>query len=162
MKRYTLSQLTRGGLIAALYTLLALALPQFSYGPLQFRLSEALTLLPRLLPEAVPGLTLGCFLANLGSPFGLIDIVCGTLCTALAAMITRRFRHNTIIAVAAPILINGFGVSAYVAWLSKELYIAIVPLILGSEAIAVLCLAIPFTAMTRRILSERMGGIPLD
>jgi len=160
MKHFTLTQLARGGLIAALYAVMALALPEISYGPIQMRLSEALVLLPRIMPEAVPGLIIGCFLANLGSPFGALDIIFGTLCTAIAAFITYRYRHNTIIAVAAPILVNGFGVSAYIAYLSKELYFGIVPMIMLSETIAVICLAIPFTVFASRVVTRLTGGIP--
>ena len=152
MKNYSVIQLVRGSLIAAAYAVFALALPEISYGPLQFRLSESLVLLPCFLPEAIPGLILGCFLANLGSPFGIIDIVCGTLCTAVAAWLTYKFRHNTVIAVAAPILINGFGVSIYLAYLSHELYFAIMPFVMLSEMVAVIALALPFAAFARRTL----------
>ena len=58
-------KLVRCALIAAVYAAVCLALPFLSYGPVQIRFSEALTLLPVLMPEAVVGLTLGCFLANL-------------------------------------------------------------------------------------------------
>lgn len=161
MRSFTVTQLVRGGLIAAVYAILALLLPEFSYGPVQFRLSESLVLLPTFLPEAIPGLIIGCFIANLGSPFGILDIVCGTLCTALAAWLTWRLRQRSILAIAAPILINAFGVSAYVAWLSQEMYLAIVPMIGISEAVVVICLALPFTSMLRRLLKPAAEGIPL-
>ena len=157
MKHFTLTQLVRGGLIAALYAILALALPELSYGPLQLRFSEGLVLLPLLFPEAVPGLIIGCFLANLGSPFGILDIVCGTICTGLAAWLTFRFRHNIVIAAAAPIIINGLGVSAYIAWLSQELYLTIAGLILLSETVAVVGLALPFVALARRVSSSQFS-----
>ena len=150
MKSFSTVQLVRAALIAAIYAILALSFPEFSYGIIQFRLSEALVLLPLFFPEAIPGLIVGCFLANLGSPFGIIDILGGTLCTAAAAYLTYRFRHNTIIAAAAPIVINGFGVSAYVAFLSQEMYFAVVPFIMLSEAVVVVVLALPLAILAAR------------
>ena len=63
--RFTPQQLATAGIIAAVYTVLTLALPIPQYGPIQFRVAEAMTVLPFLFPEAIPGLTVGCFLANL-------------------------------------------------------------------------------------------------
>ena len=67
--------LVQAAVIAAIYavlTLLASSL-NLAYGPVQFRISEFLTVLPMFTPAAIPGLTLGCFLANLASPFGPVD-----------------------------------------------------------------------------------------
>ena len=150
MKGYTIAQLARGGMIAALYAMLALGFPEISYGIIQFRLSEALVLLPRLFPEAIPGLAIGCFISNLGSPFGLLDIVGGTICTLLAAYCSYRFRNIGWLAVLAPIVINGAGVSIYVAFISKELYLATMPLITLGEAIVVVALALPLYLLIKR------------
>ena len=60
-----LSKLTLTALIAALYTALCFTVPFLSFGPVQFRLSEALCVLPLFYPPAVGGLTLGCFVSNL-------------------------------------------------------------------------------------------------
>jgi len=155
VRKFTLAQLVRGGLIAAVYAVLALAFPEISYGIIQFRLSESLALLPRIFPEAILGLTVGCFIANLGSPYGLIDILGGTLCTLLASWLTWRLRHHTLLAMLPPILVNGLGVSAYVAWLSRELYFAVMPLITLSQAVVVICLGFPlYTFVARRIGAE--------
>ena len=80
-----------GAAVAAVYTLLTYiaSLLNLTYGPVQFRISEAMTLLPVLSPAAVPGLVVGCFLSNLWSPLGIVDMVFGTLATALAACWTR-------------------------------------------------------------------------
>ena len=68
-QRNQMARLCLGAVIAALYTVLTLALPVLSFGPIQFRLAEGMTVLAWLCPEAIPGLTLGCFLSNLiGSP----------------------------------------------------------------------------------------------
>ena len=155
MHRFSLIQLVRGGLIAALYALLALAFPAFSFSMMQFRLSEALVLLPLHWPEAVYGLAIGCFLANLGSPFGIVDIIGGTICTAVAALLTRRFRHSPLIAILAPIVINAIGVGAYLALLTKELFWVTVLWIALSESIAVVVLALPLS----RVVARRSGSI---
>ena len=62
--------LALGAVIAALYAVLTYvaAAVNLAYGPVQFRFSEALTVLPVFTPAAIPGLTLGCVIANLGSP----------------------------------------------------------------------------------------------
>lgn len=73
-------------LIAAIYAALTLAVSPISYGPVQFRISEALIMLVAFTPLAVPGLTLGCVLANLMSPYGIIDILLGSSATFLAAL----------------------------------------------------------------------------
>ncbi len=87
-----------GGVIAALYAALTIFSSVFgiAFGPIQFRFSEALCILPLFFPEAVPALALGCLVANLTSPYGLIDIVFGTTATLLAAITTRATRNIKI------------------------------------------------------------------
>ena len=86
--------LARGAIIAALYAATTLLLAPISYGEIQVRLSESLTLLPILLPEAVPALTIGCLLANVLGGCTIFDIVFGTLATLLAAICTRCLRSR--------------------------------------------------------------------
>jgi len=81
--------LARSAIIAALYFTLTYFLQPISFGPLQFRVAEMLTVLPIFMPEAIAGLTLGCALANLLSPFGWYDILFGTLATFAASVATR-------------------------------------------------------------------------
>ena len=77
-------KLVRISVIAALYVVLTLALPAMAYGPIQFRLSEVMTLLAFIDPFYILPLTLGCAIANIGSPFGIIDIIVGSLASFLA------------------------------------------------------------------------------
>lgn len=107
-------RLARGAVIAALYTALTLLLAPISYGQFQVRLSEAMTLLPILLPEAVPALAVGCLLSNILGGCTIFDIVFGTLATLLAALCTRRLRTNLWLAAAMPVLFNGVIVGAVV------------------------------------------------
>ncbi len=92
------SNVARIAIIAAIYAVATLALPVLSYGALQLRVSEALCLLPLLMPEAVAGLTLGCFLANtVGVFLGFSlpwDIIIGTMATFLAAVATWKIRSK--------------------------------------------------------------------
>lgn len=68
-------------------------LAPISYGPVQFRVSEALTLLPFYMPEAIPGLFIGCVFANFYGGFGLADMVFGGLATLIAAVLTWKSRN---------------------------------------------------------------------
>lgn len=96
--------------VAAVYTLVAYLLAPISFGPAQFRVSEALTLLPVLMPEAIPGLFVGCALANLLGGYGLIDVVFGSLTTLAAAVLTYRLRKNKWLAALPPVVLNGIVV----------------------------------------------------
>lgn len=78
----TTNKLVRGALIASMYAVLTLALP--AYGPLQFRLSEIMTLLAYYNPFYILPLTLGCAIANIASPFGIIDVIFGSFASFLA------------------------------------------------------------------------------
>ncbi len=108
--------IARTALIAALYALLTMFLPMLSYGVLQFRAAESMTLLPILFVEAIPGLTIGCLIANIVSPWGWSDVVFGTLATLIASILTRFIStrkslqsHKEIMPVLAglpPIFIN--------------------------------------------------------
>ncbi len=99
--------------IAALYTVLTYiaAAWNLAYGSVQFRFSEALTILPIFTPAAIPGLTLGCFLSNLGSTLGVVDWVFGTLATLLAAVTGRMLRKIEfcgvpVFSVLMPVIFN--------------------------------------------------------
>ncbi|MCH5184354.1 MAG: QueT transporter family protein [Oscillospiraceae bacterium] len=84
----TLRRLTEGAMIAAIYAVLTFLLWQFSSLQIQVRVSEALCILPLFTPSAVPGLTLGCLIANLLGGNNLWDMIFGSLATLLAATVT--------------------------------------------------------------------------
>lgn len=119
-------RMVEGAMIAALYV----ALTYFSRllgladGAVQFRLSELLTVLPAFTPAAVSGLTIGCLIANLGSPYGIADIISGTVATFLAALCTRvlrkvRLRSIPVLAPLPPVLFNGVIVGAVVTIMNE-------------------------------------------
>jgi uncharacterized membrane protein len=112
--------IARAGAIAALYIALTYLTYSFAYGEIQVRVSEALTVLPYIFPEAVWGVTIGCFIANIGSPFGPIDMIFGTSFTLIAALLTYwlgKTKKPAFLAPVPPILVNAFGVSFYVTTL---------------------------------------------
>lgn len=104
--------IARAGVTGALYCVLTIALQPISYGAVQFRVSEALTVLPLLFPETAVGLTIGCFIANIFGN-GVLDMVLGTAATLAASVITAfigRHVHKTapkiILGVIPPIVLN--------------------------------------------------------
>ncbi|MDR1734853.1 MAG: QueT transporter family protein [Oscillospiraceae bacterium] len=100
----TLKFLTQAAVIAALYAALTVFLAPISYGPVQFRVAEALTLLPVLTPAAIPGLAIGCVIANLASGYGMLDIVFGSLATLLAAVLSYFLRNMVVSKLRLPVL----------------------------------------------------------
>ena len=93
--------------IAAVYCVLTIILAPISYGPVQFRISEALTVIPALTPAGIPGLIVGCFLANVLGPYGILDAVFGTAATALAAVCTYYLRDHDWLVPLPPVIANG-------------------------------------------------------
>lgn len=108
--------IARAALIAALYFVLTAFLPAISYGPVQIRISEALTLLPALMPvSATLGLFAGCLLANLYgmamSITGIYDVIFGSLATLVAALLTTRIKKKPFLPLPT-IIVNAVVVSA--------------------------------------------------
>jgi len=117
-------RIARAGMIAAVYaalTLLTITLLQgLAWGPVQLRISEAVCVLALLSPAAIPGLTIGCLLANLlaialtgSGVMGLLDVIFGSLATLLGALWAWRWRKRTGIALLGPVLANALIVPAY-------------------------------------------------
>lgn len=117
MKKITIRQLTVAAMTGAAYAVLAIFGSVFgiSYGPIQCRFSEALCVLPFLFPETAWGLGVGCLIANLLSPYGLLDIIGGSLTTLIAAHITARC-HNRYLAPLPPVLLNGVLVGGIITF----------------------------------------------
>ena len=126
MKRNTRVRfLTEAAMIAAGYTVLTLLamMLNLAYGPVQFRFSEALTVLPVLTPAAVPGLAVGYLLSNFWSSMGALDIIFGTAATLLAALTTYMVRNIRvkgipILAPLPPVLFNALIVGVEITIVS--------------------------------------------
>lgn len=152
MKGYTAKQLTKAGLVAAIYAGVTLATAGFSFGPTQLRVAESMTLLPLLFPEAVPGLFVGCFLANLIGGYGLADAVVGSLATLVAALITKRSK-GPLIGGLPPVLIN----AVFIGILLKAVGAAdaALPFVMlqlaAEEAVSVYLFGLPLMGLMKRL-----------
>jgi uncharacterized membrane protein len=104
-------------MVAALYTVMSYFSSIFglTFGAIQFRFAEALTVLPFLFPATVPGLFVGCLVTNLLSPYGLLDIVVGSAATLLAALWTSKVKSKWL-APLPPVLCNTVLVGFTIAW----------------------------------------------
>ena len=144
----------RSAIIAAFYFVLSIAVPSLSFGTIQFRLSEALTLLPVIMPEAIFGLTIGCFFSNMFfSPFGVIDMAIGTSVTFVAAVLTYLLRKKIALAALPPVLLNALFVP--LIWIingSDSLYYINMFSILISQAIVIYAIGLPLTVGLKKVL----------
>lgn len=169
MKREGIIYLTRGAAIAALYAAITITPPlnAISYAQIQFRMSEALTVLAYFEPAAIPGLYAGAILANLASPFGVWDILGGSLLTLVAAFLTWKIRRPAI-ALLPPVIINAFGVALVLKLAAGIPYWASVPTVGFGEAVVVYGLGYPLLLLllkTRLLMREdvfdrKMGRRP--
>ncbi len=168
--RSLITYLATAGVIAAMYVVFTLPFAQFAFGPIQFRLAEILTVLPVLFPAAIPGLAIGCFLANLLNPMNLgpIDIIFGTLATLAAAVATSwignrvKIKNLTIrdlLALVPPVLLNAVIVGLYLPFLLTDgsngavtagAVLLSMLSIAGSEVVVVYVLGFPFLQLLRR------------
>lgn len=120
--------IAHAGVIAAVYAALTLVMIQspLGYGPVQLRLSEAVTVVACLTPAAIPGLWLGAALANafLVTQFGvlaLLDVAFGSLASLLGAVWTWHHRSRPALALAGPVVANALIVPAYLPYMLTRL-----------------------------------------
>lgn len=137
--------MTRTAMIAAVYATVTIVLSPISYGLIQVRVSEALTLLPYLwgTPAAI-GLWIGCMIANSWGGFGLIDIFGGCFITLVAGLLTARM-PNLWLAALWPILLNALGVAGILAVVAQYPYWLAVGTVGLGQLVAVAGLGIPLT-----------------
>jgi uncharacterized membrane protein len=127
----------QAGVIAAVYaalTVIVLQVPGLGYGPVQLRLSEAVTVLAVFTPAAIPGLWIGSMVANsfmlaTVGPLGTLDVVFGSLGTLLGAMWSWKFRRHTGIALLGPVFANALIVPAYLPVMLKGLGFYRIPIL---------------------------------
>ena len=128
--KVNIRKLVTVAVIGALYAALTMVNP-LSYGPIQFRVSEVLCILPFFFPASAVGLTIGCVIANVIGPYGAIDIIFGSLATLLAGICTAaigvRARKNgksgwgaCISACLMPVVFNAPIIGAVIAYFSTE------------------------------------------
>ena len=117
MRNSKVQKLAMAAMVAAIYFVLCYFGNIFSltFGPVQVRLGEALTVLPFLFPATTPGVVLGCLLTNILSPYGPIDMVVGTLATAIAAFLSMKM-PRWYLAGLPPIVMNALLLPPMWAW----------------------------------------------
>lgn len=107
MNKSKILSLAQGGIIAALYTVVCVLLAPISYGNVQVRVAEALAIMPIFTPAAIPGLFIGCMLANIIAGGIALDVIFGSLATLIGAAGTYLLRNQPPwIATIPPIVSN--------------------------------------------------------
>lgn len=169
-KRKRLRNMVEISMIAALYVALTFfsAAIGVAYSGIQFRISEVLTILPILTPNAIPGLAIGCFISNLSSPFGLVDVVFGTISTIITAVLTRalrniRFKDIPFLSFMPPVFLGAVSVGLIVSFfnLGKFYWPLFLPIFLNvflSQFIICYILGIPFFIILKKQEFYRRGG----
>jgi len=154
--------LSRSALIAAIYATLTLVLYPLGFGAVQFRFAEALTLLPLVFPEATLGLFVGCLVANILSPFGIIDVIFGSLATLIAAFVVSKLK-SVWIAPLAPAIANAFIVGAVIAYYEigaksgfGAAYLYNILTVGGGELAVCYIIGVPLTLALRKIMPKKV------
>lgn len=156
MKKTNIRNAVKSAMIAAAYVALTWLSQTLGlgFGTVQFRLSEALTILPAFTPAAIPGLALGCAIANTASTLGPIDILVGGTATLLQAICTRalrnvQFKNIPVLSLLMPVFFNGIFIGAEIAFLTmagEGFWTVFVPTALtigGEELLVCLLTALP-------------------
>lgn len=117
MKKFSTRDLTLAAIVGAMYVVLGYFGNTFNltFGVIQCRFSEALTVLPFLSPVTTWGLFVGCLITNILSPYGLLDMIFGPLATLLAAVLTARCQKKWL-APLPPVLCNAVIIGALIAF----------------------------------------------
>jgi uncharacterized membrane protein len=147
-------RLTSLAIVAALYIVLTFAFSAFSYGNIQFRFAEILTLLAFFNPFYIVSLTLGCFIANLLSPIGTLDLIFGTLATFLSVSVIallghrlRQYKLTLWLASLVPVVFNSVIIGTllyFISGLPFALSVLILQVGLG-EFVVVTLIGVPLT-----------------
>lgn len=112
--------LVKAGIIASLYVVLVVVFSYSSFGPIQFRIAEMLTILPFFTPAAIPGLFIGCLLANVLGGAVFLDVIFGSLATLVAAYMSYRLRKKEWLVPIPPVLINAVVVGIILKYVYAE------------------------------------------
>lgn len=106
MQKGKAAYITQVAAIAAIYVVLVMLFSYTSFGPIQFRVAEALAILPYFTPAAVPGLFIGCLLSNILGGAAIWDVVFGSLATLVGAVGSRALRKHRWLVPLPPIVAN--------------------------------------------------------
>ncbi len=139
--------LAEAAVIAAIYALLTIVLAPISYGAVQVRISEALTVLPFFTPAAVPGLFVGCIAANIMSPYGLADLIFGSAASLIGAIGSYLLRKKPLLVPLAPVISNGIIVGSMLYYVYEVPLPLIVQMLYVALGEVVACYAIGYPLM---------------
>lgn len=146
------------GMVSAIYATLSLmpGLSVLSFGPIQLRIAEALSALALLTPWAIPGLTIGCFLANLASPMMAVDLTFGTLATLIAALLTYLLRKRPMVALLMPVIVNGIIIGATISFYTDAGFSLLMnmSLVAAGEAAACYVFGLPLYKILKKNFKE--------
>ena len=152
--RIGMKTIARGAVIAAVYVILNYLLLPISFGIIQFRVAEALVVLPIIYPEAIFGVFIGCLLSNIIGGLGPWDIFGGSAVTLLAAWVTYRYRHHSGIAYLSPVVFNAILISLYLSQIFGVPYWMTAFSIAAGEAGVVFLLGVPLVRYLRRFAAR--------
>lgn len=172
MKKQHIVRLCRAGIFAALYVVLTLPFATVTISEIQFRPSEALTMLPLLFPEAIPALFIGCMLANWVAGGAVLDIFLGAVVTLAAAVCTwligrlvRNFKLSLFVGGLFPVLLNAlilpgiwlvaYGQQEFGYWLN-------VAFLLASQSLVVYVLGVPLALAAKAYLKHAGRALAAD
>lgn len=160
MKKKTTLFITQAAVIAALYVALTYISNSLglAYNAVQFRLSEVLTVLPAFTPAAIPGLTIGCIIANISSPFGIVDIAAGSFATLSAAVVSYllrkiRFRGIPVLSAIPPVIFNAVIIGLEIMLLENgepAVFFISAAQILAGQTVMCVVAGIPFMQAVKR------------
>ena len=138
-KRFKIDEkdVVQNGLLAAMYVALTILLAPISFNAIQFRVSEILVLVCFFDKKKMIGLVLGCLIANLVSPLGIIDIAFGTLATTLACL-GIIFSKHLIVAILFPVIANGFIVGLELYIIGQPFWFSVGMVALGELGVMVI------------------------
>lgn len=159
--------IARAGLIGALYVLLSLITFPVASGAIQFRVSEALCVLPLILPETVPALAIGCMLSNLITGCAPMDIVFGSIITLVASLftcLTGKMIKNVILKIAIggffPVILNALFLPLIWIWCYgaiEYLYYLQVLFLIISQSGAVYLLGTPLYFYVKKLKTKNLS-----
>ena len=170
---FTTRRLCRAGIIAALYVVLTWVFSALAYnGFLQIRPAEALCILPLFFPEAVPALTVGCIIANLGSYFAIYDVPIGGAATLLAALSTyfigkllKKDGGKIVLGGLPPVLFNAFIIPLVIVFLCGDMggqatatgaYFFFAASLAVTESVWVYALGVPLYFTVKRLREKNL------
>lgn len=155
MTRHSIKIIAACGVLAALYAAITVLTASFAYGPIQFRIADALCVVVCIEPSLSIGLFLGCFSANFFSTVSALDIVVGSLATLLACLWMTRIKQPFLTPI-PNIVVNGVFVGAMLSFVYTPDHFLRGFVLMGSqvalgEACVMIVLGVPLLLLLRRL-----------